>query len=174
MTLTYTIKFLDYWHVGSGLSAGTKLDNAVLKEKNNLPFIGGKTLKGLAREMAVLLEDESFVTRCFGEEGVRMNTCYFSDAKLEKKVQNEIVDNQLTERLYDELSSTKVDEEGMAVDGSLRETEVVIPLDLQAEIIDIDSKDKEKMIQVLKMIKRIGLNRTRGLGRCEIRVEDAS
>jgi CRISPR/Cas system CSM-associated protein Csm3 (group 7 of RAMP superfamily) len=173
MTLTYTIRFLDYWHVGSGLSAGTKLDNAVLKEKNNLPFIGGKTLKGLAREMAVLLEDENFVTRCFGEEGVRMNTCYFSDAKLEEKIQNEIVDNQLTERLYDELSSTKIDEEGMAVDGSLRETEVVIPLDLHAEIIDIDSKDKEKMTQALKMIKRIGLNRTRGLGRCEIRVEDA-
>jgi len=173
MTLKYKIKFLDYWHVGSGLSAGAKLDALVLKDSNNLPFVGGKTIKGLVREMAELLEDNTFVTSCFGQEGVDMGSVYFSNATLTKTVSEQIISHKLQDNLYDEIASTKIDAQGMAVEGSLREIEVTIPVTLVGEVNDISKEYIEKMIQALKMIKRMGLNRNRGLGRCEITVEVA-
>ena len=32
MVLSYTLKFYDYWHISSGLSAGAKLDSSVIKD----------------------------------------------------------------------------------------------------------------------------------------------
>jgi len=174
MTLKYEIKFLDYWHVGSGLSAGAKLDALVLKDSDNLPFVGGKTIKGLVREMAELLEDETFVDACFGHEGIGMGSVYFSNATLSKTVSAQIISHKLQDNLYDEVASTTIDTEGMAIDGSLREIEVTVPVTLVGEIDDISKEHTGKMTQALKMIKRMGLNRNRGLGRCEITVEVAS
>jgi hypothetical protein len=43
----------------------------------------------------------------------------------------------------------------------------VIPLTLEGEVLDIESKDDfDKLEKSLMMIKRMGLNRNRGLGRC--------
>ena len=172
MVLKYKIEFLDYWHLGSGLSAGAKLDSMVIKDSDGVAFVPGKTLKGLAREMAELLDDESFVKGCFGAEGVEMGACYFSNATVSQKVHEQIVSNQLQENLYDEIASTKI-ENGMAVDNSLREIEVVVPLALYGEVRDVPSDEMPKMKQASKMIKRMGLNRNRGLGRCTVSVEVA-
>ena len=171
MTVKYTITFLDYWHIGSGLSAGAKLDSSVLKDSDKLPFIGGKTIKGLVREMAELLEDEDFTTRCFGSEGVAMGECYFSNATLNKAEKKQIASNKLQDQLYEEIASTQIDASGMAVDGSLREMEVTIPVILQGDIDDVPEAYSDKISQVLRMVKRMGLNRNRGLGRCDISVE---
>jgi len=173
MILKYKIKFLDYWHVGSGLSAGAKLDSSVLKDSNGLPFVGGKTIKGLVRETAELSGDKAFVACCFGQEGIEMGHSYFSNATLAKSIADQIVSNNLQDNLYDEIASTKIDENGMADDGSLREIEVTIPVTLTGEIEDVPSEYAESMKQSLSMIKRMGLNRNRGLGRCEITVEEA-
>jgi hypothetical protein len=172
VTLKYEVKFLDYWHLSSGLSAGAKHDSLVVKDSDGVAFIPGKTLKGLAREMAELLEDETFVKVCFGAEGTQMGSCYFSNATVTKEVHEQIVTNKLQENLYDELASTKI-ENGMAVDNSLREIEVVVPLTLYGDINDVPIDHTEQLIQSLKMIKRMGLNRNRGLGRCTITVEVA-
>lgn len=171
MTLKYTITFLDYWHIGSGLSAGAKLDSSVLKDSDDMPYIGGKTIKGLVREMAGFFEDSDFESNCFGKEGVEMGTCYFSNATVSPTVKEEIVSNKLQDNLYDEIASTKIDSKGMSVDGSLREIEVTIPITLDGEIEDVPKTYSDKMSQALKMLKRMGLNRNRGLGRCEITVE---
>lgn len=173
MDLNYEIKFLDYWHLGSGLSAGAKLDSSVVKDRDALPFVPGKTLKGLAREMADLLEIELFVKNCFGSGGVDMGTCYFSNAALKEKTRGQIKANKLQDNLYDEIASTKIEPNGIASDGSLREIEVVIPLTLCGKIRDVPHEHKENMIKSLKMVKRMGLNRNRGLGRCEISAEEA-
>ena len=170
MTLQYKIEFLDYWHLSSGLSAGAKLDSLVVKDNDDIPFVPGKTLKGMAREMADFLENEAFVKTCFGAEGVEMGVCYFSNAKVKKEVHEQIVSNKLQENLYDEIASTKI-ENGMAVDNSLREIEVVVPLTLYGEVSDVPSEHKVQMIDALKMVKRMGLNRNRGLGRCSVTVE---
>lgn len=174
MTLHYSINFLDYWHLSSGLSAGAKLDSLVVKDSKGVAFVPGKTLKGLAREMAELFENEAFVKSCFGTEGVEMGTCYFSNATVSKEVHEQIVSNKLQDNLYDEIASTQIDSTiGMAVDNSLREIEVVVPLTLYGEINDVPSAYKEEISKSLKMIKRMGLNRNRGLGRCTITVKEA-
>lgn len=173
MALKYTIRFLDYWHLSSGLSAGAKLDSLVVKDSSGIAYVPGKTLKGLAREMAELLDDEMFVQMCFGSEGVDMGACYFSNATINKEAHEQIVTNGLQDNLYDEVASTKIDKEGMAVDSSLREIEIVIPLILAGEILDLPTEYQDKMKKSLNMIKRMGLNRNRGLGRCELTVEVA-
>ena len=179
MILKYKLTFLDYWHLSSGLSAGAKLDSSVVKDENEIPYVPGKTIKGLLREIAELLyKDDTFTKECFGDKGVDMGKCYFSNATLDDATKNEIVSNKLRDNLYDVIASTKIGEKnkenetfGIAVDDSLREIEVVIPITLQGKILDIPSQDDyEKLQKALKMIKRMGLNRNRGLGRCEFEI----
>ncbi|MCK4440479.1 MAG: CRISPR-associated protein, partial [Sulfurovaceae bacterium] len=158
MTIQYKIEFLDYWHLSSGLSAGAKLDSSVVKDSDGIPFVSGKTIKGLLREMAELLENDTFVKVCFGAEGIDMGKCYFSNATLEDNVKEQIVSNNLQDNLYDEIALTKI-ENAMAVDNSLREIEVVVPLTLFGEIDNVPTEHIANMKKALQMIKRIGLNR---------------
>ena len=158
MTLKYNLKFYDYWHLSSGLSAGAKLDSTVVKDDDRLPYASGKTIKGLVREMLELnINNIEF-----------LHKCYFSNAAIDDNTKKEIISNSLQDNLYDIIASTKIGDDGVAVDDSLREIEVVIPLTLNGEILDIPSQDDyDKLSNALKMIKRMGLNRNRGLGRCE-------
>jgi CRISPR/Cas system CMR subunit Cmr4 (Cas7 group RAMP superfamily) len=191
MTLKYQLKFYDYWHISSGLSAGARLDSTVIKDNDGLPYVAGKIIKGLSREMAELVGDCTFVNSCFGgsandvkngkekdicyDEKAKniQGICYFSNATLETTVAEQITTNYLQDNLYDIIASTKIDENGMAETKSLREIEVVVPLTLCGEIRDIPNNEyQEKMTRALKMIKRMGLNRNRGLGRCEFIVKE--
>jgi len=171
MTLKYKIEFFDYWHLSSGLSAGAKLDSSVVKDDDGLPYAPAKTIKGLAREMVEIFGDSDF-----------LHQCYFANAVLDKESHKEIVSHKLQDNLYDVIASTKIgikdkfDKQGkqieaknIAVDDSLRETEVVMPLTLYGEILDVLEEDCEKLEKALKTIKRMGLNRNRGLGRCEFK-----
>ena len=178
MTIQYEIKFLDYWHLSSGLSAGAKADSVVVKDSNDLPYVPGKTIKGMVREMAELLNNEALVARCFGVSGEEMGSCYFSNATLSEDISEKIVKHKVQSNLYDYIAATKIGEkgkkgetEGIAVDNSLREIEVVVPLALYGEINDVPEDDAEDIAQALKMVKRMGLNRNRGLGRCECTME---
>ena len=158
MILKYEIKFLDYWHLSSGLSAGAKLDSSVTKDEDNIPYASGKTIKGLTREIAEEFGDIEF-----------LHQCYFANATLDEATHKEIATNRLQDNLYDVIASTQI-KDGIAVDDSLREIEVVIPMTLEGEILDIPSQeDFDRLEKSLKMIKRMGLNRNRGLGRCEFK-----
>jgi CRISPR/Cas system CSM-associated protein Csm3 (group 7 of RAMP superfamily) len=165
--MRYKIEFLDYWHIGSGVTAGSRVDNLVLKDKDDIPFISGKTLKGLFREMAKNIDIE-MTKKCFGEEGTKQGILYFSDAFLDKNTANFIIKEKLQQNLYSKLSSTKIGENGIAKDDTLREIEVVIPITLYAQINYVEDGYKEFIEKSIKMVKRMGLNRNRGLGRCKI------
>ena len=182
--LSYTLTFLDYWHISSGLSGGAKIDSSVIKDEDGIAYVSGKTIKGLAREMAeTLFENDPFLKKAFGTEGEDMGEVYFGNATVDKTTKEQIISNKLQDNLYDVIASTKIGQkdtknevEGIAVDNSLREIEVTIPIELTGKIRDIDSKeDFEKLKKSLQMIKRMGLNRNRGLGRCqfsEIKMEE--
>ena len=165
--MKYKITFLDYWHLSSGLSAGARLDSTVVKDADDIAYVPGKTIKGLLREMVETF-DKTFAQKCFGDEGVLQGSCYFSNASLDEATKKEIIKDQLQNNLYDEIASTKIGDDGIAEDGSLREIEVVVPLTLYGEIEHCE--DEEKIIKAMKMIKRMGLNRNRGLGRCRFDV----
>lgn len=173
------IEFFTYWHCGAGSSGGSRVDALVAKDKEGLPYIPGKTLKGHIREMAESLDDCTFVNICFGGSADENEACYdekykeveaecyFSSAVVEEKI-----DSDLKSYLYRTISSTKIDEKGIADTGTLREIEVVVPLTLYAtiEFREEAKKYEQKMEQALEQVKRMGLNRTRGLGRCSISV----
>ncbi len=178
--MKYSVTFLDYWHLSSGLSAGAKLDSTVTRDENGLPYIPGKTIKGLIREMAELTKNFDFVTKCFGsssdekdefyfEEKI-VGECNFSNVEIEENTKKFIIKEKLQNQLFDEIASTKIDKNGIAESGSLREIEVVVPISLFGEIKNISPEYKQEMIKALKKVKRMGLNRNRGLGRCVIDV----
>ena len=168
--MKYKVTFLDYWHLSSGLSAGAKLDSTVTRDENGLPYIPGKTIKGLIREMAELAENSDFVIKCFGSSS-DMGKCNFSNVEIEENTKKTIIKNSLQNQLFDEIASTKIDEKGIAESGSLREIEVVVPISLFGEIKNIPNEEyKQEMMIALKKVKRMGLNRNRGLGRCVIEV----
>jgi len=174
MDLKYKVQFYTYWHTSSWLTAGANADTTVIKDENYFPYIPGKTLKGLIREMAELLyPDSDFVKECFGIGGDRIDikdkniaSCFFSNAELTKETKKAI--NKLDKNmLYNKVTSTSIDKDGIAKEHSLREMEVTIPITLYAEINNLDDTYREKMITSIKMIKRLGLNRNRGLGKCD-------
>ena len=51
-TINYSIQIYTYWHCGSGLAAGADVDLLPVKNKKGLPYVPGKTIKGLVREAA--------------------------------------------------------------------------------------------------------------------------
>jgi len=171
--MKYKIEFFDFWHLGSGVSAGAALDALVVKDADGLPYVPAKTIKGVLREMVEVIDNEKAKV-IFGQEGSNQAKSYFSNATLqEKEKQVLIAEPSLKKHLYDKITSTKIDKEsGLALDKTLREIEVVVPLTLYGEI---ECDDEEVLNKAMQMIKQIGLNRNRGLGRCQIsEVKDAN
>ncbi|QZE15488.1 hypothetical protein K4L44_06560 [Halosquirtibacter laminarini] len=183
----YTVTMFSDWHIGSGLSGGAELDMVVLKDHNRLPYIPGKTIKGLVREMSQLLCDldsynttEDTLMSLYGSRSEKgediggncsKGTLFFSDATLEKDLQEMLLEKQYQDELYSIVASTAIGEDGIAKKHSLRSAEVTIPLILSGVVMG-DFKSSEMFIQdSFSMIKRLGIGRNRGCGRCEIKLE---
>lgn len=175
--LIYTIQFFSDWHSGSGLSAGADVDETVMKDKNNLPFIPGRTIKGLLRDSLTDLVEFGSVTHeqlsgIFGsEENLFSGECFFSNASLSNEIQQTLLDNKnkaYIPFLYRKITSTAIDtESGIAQSGSLRKIEVTIPLSVYGEIYFKDNETKDLLLTGMKMIKRLGCSRNKGFGRCD-------
>lgn len=181
--ITYKITFFSEWHCGSGLSSGSDLDELVIKDRDKFPFIPGKTLKGLLKEAAMeIIElqggnpvEKQFITNFFGffdgEVSERSmvhtkGTAYFTDAMVSPYLKKKA--NEMTEFFYRDMASTAIAENGIAGKSSLRRIETTIPCELYARIYGVDEQYIPELIQCMQWIKRIGLNRNRGLGRCHL------
>jgi len=195
MNLHYTLQFHDYWHTGSGLSGGTYADQVVNKTHDKLPLVPGKTIKGLLRHAAEdLLElgdpavSQETIDALFGQRPEKRRlkdaeradnegkpppdpnrdagSCWFSSAELPAATASEIPKDQ-RDKLYEILASTKISEKtGTAVDHSLRQMEVTIPLTLTGYIAGATEAQRVVLDRCLRYVKRLGQNRSRGLGRC--------
>jgi CRISPR/Cas system CSM-associated protein Csm3 (group 7 of RAMP superfamily) len=177
--MKYVISFYTEWHCGSGLSSGADLDLLVIKDKNKLPFIPGKTIKGLVREAVEEIypfSDQNLgLIKIFGPKdgistGIEQGCCFFTNAEINSDLRDAIVSNKLQEYLYCSLASTAIDDKGIAKEHSLRKMETCVPCELEGEIFDVPDEFQEIMEKGLKFIKRLGQNRNRGLGRCSIKV----
>lgn len=179
MNIDYKIIFHSYWHCGSGLAAGADVDALVIKDKDNLPYVPGKTIKGLLREAiddilffrGVSEDVLKLADEMFGEEGTRMGTVFFSNAVLSEKEKTAIVANRASSYLYTALSNTKIGKDGVAEEHSLRRMQVVVPCELYGTIMDIPEEMIGYVKESIKYLKRLGSNRNRGLGRCTFEVE---
>lgn len=182
ITINYTIELLSDWQVSSGLSGGANADSIVLKDDNGLPYIPGKTIKGLLREaleeINELQEDKyskEEINKLFGKKKEDYKTTkednfgtdsHFSNATLPKNKQNEIITNKLNSYLYRKLSSTNINEKGLAENKSLRTMEVCLPLTLESKITDISKDEKNLLKMAMQWTRRLGMKRNRGFGKC--------
>lgn len=182
-TINYTITFYSPWHCGSGFSAGADVDALVVKDENGMPFVPGKTLKGLIREAIenyismssdteadiIKTVEETFGRICDNANESTMGSAHFSNAMLCLREYNAIVGNDLQKYLYSKLTTTAIDDNGIAKDHSLRSEEVVVPCTLYAKITGVPENIHEILTKSLGLIKRLGQKRNRGLGRCDIK-----
>ena len=195
-TIKYSIEFHTDWHCGSGLTAGADVDALVVKDKNEMPFIPGKTIKGLVREAVEELlllngdfqkKTEAFI-KTFGNSEdrnamvddesnkakdynyMKKGDAFFKDATLDEKEYKAITSNDAARFMYRDIASTAIDDNGIAKDHSLRKMEVVVPCTLHGEILNVPEEMDDEIVRSFGFIKRLGQNRNRGLGRCTITV----
>lgn len=193
MDIKYKIVFHTDWHCGSGLAAGADLDALVVKDKKGMPFIPGKTIKGLIREaieeiglFSGTLNSNEFI-KTFGnsldrnadtslseksgnQEFMKRGETFFTNAVLSDSEYETIVSNNATRFMYRSISSTAIGEDGIAIAHSLRKTQVVVPCTLYGEIKNADGMVNE-IREALRYVKRLGQHRNRGFGRCTMIVE---
>ena len=189
-TIKYTITFLSDWHAGSGLSSGAEADAVVIKDKNNLPFLPGKTIKGLLKDALIDILDvqpnetnKLTLNSLFGFEVIDQKTkkvlstdagtLFFSNAEL-SDIEKAEISNEMSGFLYRINASTAIGENGVAKDGFLRTMEVAIPLQLEGYLSSevTLTEDQIDIIQkAMQWTRSIGSNRNRGLGRCQIQIQ---
>lgn len=178
MKLHYEIEINEYWQAGSGLGAGGAYDSTPIKDALGLPYLPGKTLKGVWREAFEMirvfqpakLPDEAFY-RILGLPAREGNSgqVHFSNATINHKDAEVIMSRSQQQYLYESVASTMVDPStGAAKEGSLRTAEVCIPLKLEATIEKVNEDDTELFRFAAALIKRLGINRNRGFGRCHV------
>ena len=177
----YKVDFHTDWHCGSGLAAGADVDALVVKDKNNMPFIPGKTIKGLVREAVEEIRhiqgkntDEVFINSFgfFDNKDEKKKGCmFFTNATLEENEYKAIISNEASRFMYRNIASTAIDDNGIAKEHSLRKMEVVVPCTLFGTIHDVPKEMTEEIVKSFGFIKRIGQNRNRGLGRCTLLLE---
>ncbi|HEC85130.1 MAG: hypothetical protein DRR08_08420 [Candidatus Parabeggiatoa sp. nov. 2] len=142
-----------YWHAGSGRSGGALLDAVVHKNAAGLPFLPGRTVKGLLRDAVYRAEQWGHIppktTHCFfGSEALEEKRAIFetkagalgvSDAVLPADItawlSHSATNPQLRQVLFKQLSASAIDPAtGSTKDKSLRTLEVTIPLPLTARL----------------------------------------
>lgn len=189
MDIIYSIQFHTFWHCGSGLSAGAAADSLPVKDINRMPYIPGKTLKGLIREAVEEIigmesghqsfEPDNDFLKTFGffdkeTKEAHKGIAFFSDAtfpKNEYDAINNFSKDGAQAYMYVGMASTAIDDNGIAKDNSLRKIEVVIPCKLYAKIKNVPDNYSNMLEKGMKYIKCMGTGRNRGMGRCTITIE---
>ncbi len=196
--IKYTITFLEYWQVSSGLGIGSAADSECLKDDKGLPYIPGKTLKGLWRDAFLYSGQEKNIAEYFGkdaEEKVKDDKisenqkdtiialqdknsepgrARWSNATLSSALIHELKNkNELKAQLYTSVTSTAINEKGVAKAKSLRTAQVCLPLTLEGEITMSDSisRDEDLFKKAAPWLRRMGMGRNRGFGRCIVKIE---
>ncbi len=182
MNIHYKLEFFSYWHCGSGLAAGADVDLLTIKDEDDLPFVPGKTIKGLLREasetLAALAPDiypsPEKIDEIYGKANdgsLMLQGCaFFSNAEFPKEDKDFIIKNKYARSLFSSVSSTAIDDAGIAKEHSLRRTEVTLPCILTGEILDLPDDCGKLMADSMAFVKRLGANRNRGLGRCRFTI----
>ena len=178
MTKTYTLnaQFQTFWHIGTGRGSGQSLDALVEKDAHGIPYIPGKTLKGLFRDAFYKLDqwqNQQNTNLLFGSRSTNESTdgtnneqipsnetssgiLRFSNLELKEKdyLKSQKEDKNLIPHLFQIQANTKIDSEtGSANKSSLRMTEVVIPVQLSGSIqiiSPINNEQSEKQIAWLE------------------------
>lgn len=168
--ISYRLDFYSNWHCGSGLAAGADVDTLVIKDANGLPFVPGRTIKGLVKNAFEDIYGKDSGTSIFGDfkKHYEVNA-FFSDAVLQREDYGQIVKEELGRFMYNSISNTAISD-SVAKAHSLRKTQVVLPCSLYGEILYVPDEFVERLAESLRFIKELGHHRSRGLGRCRFEI----
>jgi CRISPR/Cas system CSM-associated protein Csm3 (group 7 of RAMP superfamily) len=144
-----------YWHIGSGQEGGAYADALVLKNSDYLPYLPGKSIKGLLRDAFSRAEKnnwfndfshendkntETLVDVLFGNEGKagtsEQGALQISSGVLSSQEINYLIKTpQAKSQLYKVTYATAInDETGVAENTSLRSMEVCVPMVLTTQV----------------------------------------
>jgi CRISPR/Cas system CSM-associated protein Csm3 (group 7 of RAMP superfamily) len=196
--LTGSIEFLEFWHAGSGEAGPGDVDDTPLRDRRGLPYLPGRTLKGLFHEAfcelaawgAVpghLRPEAGQIDILFGSEGNRGRTLAgllrFSDAVLPEEAASYIVASGMQEGLFEVLSATAIEESSVAKARSLRRFEVAVPANLVFSLrLESSGHDGspppaaaiEWLGAAARLVRRAGKFRNNGFGRCIVEIQPPS
>jgi len=179
------LELLDYWHAGSSRGRGVEYDAEVLRSTAGLPYLPGRSLRGLLREGLLQAEESGLpevtpglVAAWFGSEG-EPGRLVVSNATLGAAMEQWAAatdDTAAKATLFHPLASTAIEPDtGTALDKSLRTVEVAVPVTLHASV-QLDSGPEDPgtaaaaLAAGLRFVRGLGKTRRRGLGRVEIRL----
>lgn len=189
------IELLSDTCVSSGESVLGIIDTEIAFDKYGIPVIQGKRIKGILLEASNDLLDLGLATQdnideIFGRVGSNeFQNIHFNDATIEgysnfykniKKIKNsynyKILANENDVKDYFTYirTQTKIGKDGIAETNSLRNIRVIKKGFVFEADIDINSnisqESKSLLKKAAKMVRHIGVSRTRGLGeiKCEI------
>lgn len=197
---TLKLSIQSNWFIGSGREAGAYADLLMLKDEHGMPFVPGRSLRGLLRYafgQASMnswfgTHSDALLTLLFGQEGtdglVSQGMLQVSSATLaEHEYQAIVAEPELKSFLFQTTTSTAIDEAtGTALEGSLRSMEVAVPMNLVAEVsLNEAHPDYKQMLSLnvdmnqaldacAALITHIGGHRYRGFGQCHATVERAT
>lgn len=180
ITLGFSIQLLDYWQAGSGQSSGMDTDVLPVMDAQKLPYIPGRTIKGLfkdAAEQVSLFQSDrtSVISQLFGMGNKVVGAdagskCHFSNAELNPILAQSIIQQNLQASLVKKMPFTAISEGGQVKDKSLRKITFYKPMTLYGTIGDFPCDLFDEMKIYASFIKRLGGSRNRGFGRCIIRL----
>ncbi|MBP5586642.1 MAG: hypothetical protein J6Y92_09855 [Lentisphaeria bacterium] len=177
--IRYELEFFSAWHCGSGMSGGNDADYVPVLDHDGLPFVPGKTVKGLFHEAAETLFDADFVGRVFGVSDSRdvsgpqnasAGAAIWSNAALPEKTRRTILKQKQNDLLQINRYFIRIDEKGQTEEKSLRRGEFIVPMTLAGTIRGLEEADADKLVECMGFIKRLGLQRSRGFGVCQFRL----
>jgi len=187
-------EFLEFWHAGSGEPGPGDVDDTPLRDRRGLPYLPGRTLKGLFHEAfcelaawpavpGKLRPAPQCIDALFGKESnrgrVKAGALRFSDAALPPETASYLASNQMQEGLFEVISATAIEESSVAKARSLRCFEVAVPVRLAFAIQFESSEDPPASPDQLaawlraaaRLIRRAGKFRNNGFGRCIVEIE---
>ncbi|MBL3553150.1 RAMP superfamily CRISPR-associated protein [Rhodovulum sulfidophilum] len=189
MTVILKLRILSYWRAGTGRNRPGALDALCQRDHDGLPMIPGKHLKGLLRDAVRWAHGVGWTpsldeTTLFGgldaqaDDGlngtrggcIRVDSALLPDA--ERAVLRENPD--LIALLFDTRRSTAIGPNGTAEPGSLRFEEVAVPMTLEARLCAVGAVPdgwESELEKALTLVRAVGAQRTRGLGRCILTLE---
>lgn len=195
--LTITIQMHSDWHIGTGSGRAKEVDRTVRKDKNGLPIIPGRTLKGVLKDSAEVIAGGlgdswmEWVSHVFGDSPAenwveqkgsprspRPGSLDVRTAELSDGLRAELAaDPSLIPFLYTKRPGVAITKEGVAKDDHLRMEErtrggltMLARASLEGSEDSIE-KAKALLAAAAAWTERLGGKRRRGAGKCTISIE---
>ena len=194
------IELESWWHVGSGRGDGPDADAVVARTPESLPWVPGRTLKGLLRDAAEWSEEvgqlpQGTADRWFGsspdagEDGEMARFRTESGSLLVDSAEVGETDEERAQwrawakshpadvRHFSQVLGSTAMDKGVAQRHTLRRVEVVLPLVLHARLSSVSdgsaAEEDRRLLEkaVLPLVRHLGTRRNRGMGRCRLALE---